>query len=136
MEQLMREPQYNHAGIPNTLVHELGKANKIDSYAQFERCLREMGSRVHLFAVPLNFYGDQFVVQYPKGLEKDSEPEHAIYIVVNGAEEAQQMRQQLAVTSEENLRRLETTGSLTLPEEASREGIHPVEVAPIATEEE
>ncbi|HEX8762919.1 MAG TPA: hypothetical protein VF733_04140 [Candidatus Saccharimonadales bacterium] len=114
MEELMREPQYNHAGIPAQVAIDLQRAGYVASFAHFETCLREMGSRVHFLAVPLDFYGEQYTTTYPLG--REDQPEYTLYAAVNGAEEAAQMLERLGITAEENVARLENAGVLTLPQ--------------------
>jgi hypothetical protein len=114
MEELMREPEYNHAGTPTQLAIDLWRAGCISSFAQFEGCLRDMGSRVHFLAVPLDYFGDQYVTVYPGGVA-EGEPEHTLYAAVNGSEEAQQMLTHLGITAEENVTYLAHTGVITLP---------------------
>jgi len=113
MEELMREPRYNNAGVPTQIAVDLMRAGIISSFTQFEDCMRKAGSRVHFLAVPLDFFGDQYVTTYP--LEREGEPEYTLYTAVNGAEEAAQMLQRLGMTAEENLSRLDNTGVLTMP---------------------
>lgn len=113
MEAVMREPQYNHAGVPTQFAIELWKAGQINSFAQFEDYLRDVGSRVHLLAVPKDFYGPDYLTIFPQGVQ--GEPDYTLYVAVNGPEEAQQMRERLSLTSAENMHRLKSAGVLTLP---------------------
>lgn len=112
MEEFMRQSEYNHAGTPTQIAIELQRIGQIESFAHFETCLREMDSRVHFLAVPLDFYGDQYGVAYP--LDRDGQPEYALYAAVNGADEAKQMLESLGITAAENKARLKNTGVLTL----------------------
>lgn len=114
MEELMCQRQYNHAGVPTQAAIELQGAGYVTSFAHFEACLRQMGSRVHFLAVPLDFYGSRFATIYPLG--RTDPPEHSLYVAVNSADEAAQMLERLGVTSEENVARLENMGVLTLPQ--------------------
>lgn len=116
MEEIMRTPQYNHAGVPSQLAIDLWRSGAINSFAQFEACLRQMRSRVHFIAAPLGFHGSQYETTYPHGLSA-GKPEYTLHVAVNGAAEASETLAQLSLTPEENVRRLRTTGVLTVPEE-------------------
>lgn len=115
MEEIMRDPQYNHAGVPTQIAVELMRAGIIDRFTQFEACMREVGSRVHFLAVPLDFFGDKYRTSYPAG--REGEPQYTLYTAVNGADEAAQMLQRLGITAEENVTRLDSTGVLTVSTE-------------------
>lgn len=112
MEGLMCEPQYNHAAIPTQVAIDLQRAGYVTSFAHFETCLREIGSRVHFLAVPIDFFGDQYTTAYPLG--REDQPQYTLYAAVNGADEAAQMLERLGITAEENVARLENAGVLNL----------------------
>lgn len=118
MEELMMLRQYNHGGFPVQLAVHLGKRGLIDSFAQFETVLRQLGSRVYFIAVPLDYYvasdeGVQLRTVYPFGHEGE-DPEYTLYTAVNGAQDASDMLARLSITAGENLHRLETTGILSI----------------------
>src|SRR5690348_715085 len=52
MEEDMQEPEFNHAGTPIETAIWLMEDGFIDTFADFERALRNTKSRVHLFAIP------------------------------------------------------------------------------------
>ena len=112
MEEIMQTPGYNHSGVPTQMAIDLMQAGIIDSFAQFEACMRDVGSRVYFLTVPLDFYGGRHPVTHPSGQE--GEPEYALFVAVNGAEEAAQMLEHLGITPEENAARLISTGVPTL----------------------
>lgn len=111
----MQEPQHNHAGIPSQLAMELWRAGQIDSFAQLESWLREMGSRVFLIAVPTQYFGDQFDAMYP--VPRDDTPDYVLWTEVNGSEVAQKRLATHELTPQENMKRLERTGLLKLRSE-------------------
>src|SRR5690348_18421949 len=54
MEEDMQDPEFNHAGTPIETAIWLMEDGLIKTFADFERALRNMKSRVYLFAIPLN----------------------------------------------------------------------------------
>jgi len=113
MEEIMGDQRFNNAAVPTQVALDLMRAGVISSFTQLEACMREAGSRVHFLAVPLDFFGDQYVTTYPLGQE--GEPEYTLYAAVNGAGEAADMLQRLGITAEENAARLGSAGILTMP---------------------
>lgn len=111
MGEIMRQPEHNHAGVPGLFVIELWKAGYIGSPADFEACLRKVGSRVHLIAVPKDHFGEQLTAVYPEGVP--GEPEYALYACVNGAQEAAEKLARLGISAEDNTAMLARTGVLT-----------------------
>lgn len=111
MDYIMQNPKYNHAGTPTQIACDLLKSERISSFSQFKNYLRQSGSRSHLFAVDLDFFGPDFLVIYPT--KRDERPKYALYVTVNGNAEAEMFRDKIATTAEENLQRLKTTGVLT-----------------------
>lgn len=105
-------PDSNHAGTPGMLALELWKSEKISSLATFESWLRQMHTRVHFVAVPLDFYGDANPGTTTYMECREGDPEYTTWIGVNGDDEAQEMLEHLGLSEEENLQRLETTGMI------------------------
>lgn len=116
MEERMLDPQNNNASFPILLAVNLITVGQLQSLPQFEAWLREMDSKVYLMAVPLGFYGPDYVdrTRYPG--KADSEPEYTLWAGVNGEAEAREMLARLGVTPHENMRRLHATGVIPLPE--------------------
>ena len=112
MRRYMKKREYNHAGTPTQFAIELMKAGLIDSFVDFEKCLRAAGSRVYFIAVPTDYFGADYKVGYPLGREGD--PDFVLYAAVNGSKEAAAKLEEIGVTPEENLVRLETTGVLVV----------------------
>lgn len=111
IEDLMSRQEFNHAGTPSQAAIYLWQQGGINSLADFEAHLRDVGSRVHFIAVPLDYFGDEFDTIYPV-TNRESNPEYSLYVAVNGVIEASQMLQKLKITMKENQERLAVTGIL------------------------
>lgn len=117
MEELMNSRQeYNNAAIPSQIAVDLINEDILTSLSQFETLLRNMGSRVHFIAVPLDFYGPHWAsrTKYPNHVEGD--PEYTLWVGVNGDKEAEEQLSHLHISPEDNLQRLLRTGILVLDE--------------------
>lgn len=88
------------------------RASIISSFAQFEMCLRAVGSHVHFWAVSPEFFSNQLATEYP--LEREGKLRYTILVTVNGVDKAVTMLKDLRISTEENSSRLETTDTLTL----------------------
>ncbi|HSW36968.1 MAG TPA: hypothetical protein VLG37_01205 [Candidatus Saccharimonadales bacterium] len=115
---LMRDPLFNHAGFPTQMAIDLIKQGQIDSFAQFEKWLRELGSKIYFLALPLDYYPPPWdrATQFP--WPSDEKPKYTLWVAVNGEEEAQALLGELQITVGENASRLRETGVLILPEDA------------------
>lgn len=111
IEDLMSRQEFNHAGTPSQAAIYLWQQGGINSLADFEAHLRDVSSRVHFIAVPLNYFGDDFNTIYPPNTG-EGEPEYTLYVAVNGSVEAAEMLQRLQITEKENQERLAVTGIL------------------------
>lgn len=115
MEAIMStDRQYNHAGVPTQIAIDLMRSGRVSSFTEFERWLRETGSRVHLVAVPLDFYGPEWEGNTARPIDTAEEPQYTLWTGVNGPQEAAQMLTRLGITEQENGQRLSTAGVLTV----------------------
>lgn len=105
------DQRFNHADIPTEVALHLIKQGEIESLAHFELLLRQMDSRVHFVAVPLDFYGSEWLGK-TRGIGQNSQVEHTLWVGVNGEAETAQMMERLGVTPDQNLANLTTTGVL------------------------
>lgn len=113
MELLMGTDQrYNHAGVPQQVALDLMKVGRMESFAQFETWLRQLDSKIHFVAVPLEFYGLEWVDKTKYPLDRHGTPEYTMWVGVNGEREAEWMLRRLGITEQENRQRLLTTGIL------------------------
>ncbi|MCA9327460.1 hypothetical protein KDA14_02940, partial [Candidatus Saccharibacteria bacterium] len=108
MEQILASPSYNHAAVPTQVAVDSMRHGMVASFAGFEHCLRDVGSRVHFVAVPLDFFGQQYRSVYPVN-RLDEAPEHTLYVVMNGEGEAQELLGNLGVMQAQNLEHLVNT---------------------------
>lgn len=91
------------------------EAGELADLTDFEHWLRDCGSRVHLAAVPLDFYGSDWIgktryIDFQEG--KEGNPDYILWIGVNGPQEATDLLVSLGVTPEGNLDRLARAGML------------------------
>lgn len=108
----------NHAGfVALFLVNEI-KENPKNGLADFEMALREMNSRVHLIAIPLESYGKfegkTCTTFYPTP-GADYKP-YGLWVSMNGKAEAEETMKKHDLTEIDNLVRLHNCGFLTLKE--------------------
>jgi len=112
---MSKDPRYHNAGTPGQVIQELMEAGLVSDFVEFEGWLRECDSRVHLVAVPLDYYGGEWSDKSKyvafQG-DKVGDPEFTLWIGVNGAPEADDILRALGITAEENLDRLQRTGIL------------------------
>lgn len=108
-------PAYNNPMPLSQLAAAMLMNGMIASLADFDTHLRDMGARVFFIGVALDYFNDgeqTYGCVYPH--DKDSAPEFQLYVAVNGQREATQMLNSIGIDAEENCRRLQTTGFLTI----------------------
>lgn len=109
IEMLIQLPQYANAGVVaqvllNVFI-EIGRSN----LAEVEQLLRGRDSSLHLLAMPVDFFGDQYKAYLP---DISADLEHALWVCMNGQDEATATLSEHGITQVQNAANLENCGFL------------------------
>ncbi len=115
-EAMYSKPALNHSGTPAEVASKLIDSGLVDSLQEFEEWLRENDSRVHFVAVPLDHFGETWSqsTKYIEPTRVKEDPQYTLWIGINGAAESAALLRELGATPKENLRKLGSTGMLSV----------------------
>lgn len=119
MNLCIDQKEFNHAAAVGQILMNILNVNKELDLVDLENYLREMKSRVYLLALPMGFFnnGDQqYMSVFP---DKENLQENALWICMNGENEASAMMQQNNLTKELNLEKLKRCGFLMVAPQPS-----------------
>lgn len=100
---------YEVEDIVERTAEQLWRNGTMESLAEFETCLRDIGSRVYCIATPLGMYGGGYPTYNPAHQERD--PKYTLAIATSSNERAR-MLQECEMDIRENTARLPETGLL------------------------
>jgi len=109
MNLAVNNQENNHAGfVGQILVDELKQGN--GSLPEAEQMLRDINSRIHLIAIPINAFGGKLRAFHPQ--DEEDKP-YALWVCMNGKEEAENELTKNGISYVDNLVRLHSCGFLT-----------------------
>lgn len=108
MNLAINNQENNHAGfVGQILVNQLKEG---ETLSEAEQMLRNMNSRIHLIAVPIEAFGPKLRAFHPNDCE---DRPYALWVCMNGKEEANEELKKNDLTEVDNLVRLHSCGFLT-----------------------
>lgn len=109
MDMVISEPKYNHAGVVAQVLVDVFRKIGLSNFDEVENMLRARKSRVFLVAVPIGYFGDQYMA---KVSEMDVNLEYALWVCMNGENEVKEALSEHRVTADDNMRNLRNCGFL------------------------
>jgi hypothetical protein len=109
LEEAIQQAQYNNAGTVSQFFVDIFNQLGHSDLSKIEELLRDSDSRIHLIAVPAEFFGDQFEATLP---HSPHTLKFALWVCMNGPDEARKTLSQHRITSEENNENLHECGFL------------------------
>lgn len=115
-EAVINTPDYCNAMVVNQFIMYFLERYEDLSFYDFEINLRTYKSRVYLVAAPLSFYEDSKKFSIQSLDKKVKKPKYALYVCMNGEEEAKELLADEKINSniQDNRERLKITGVLAL----------------------